>query len=192
MLHRSFLSVALGLAAAALAGCSSEPVEQQQAPGSNVTHVLVTADTINDLQPGAELDIDVVDNVVYHFDYSAAPIDYARITLVGEDGVETPMEDSMADVAAFDYGTNPPVDLLATPDGRFKLASDPLDFGVKLTDAEIAELKATGYVYKEESAASTQPQTGDNCIEADCEVCPGGWQPPNGANCYIVHHVWCD
>jgi hypothetical protein len=106
---------------------------------------------------------------------------------VNEDGTETIMEEAMKGVASFDYGTNPAVDLLATPDSRFKMGWDPSDME-KLTDSERLALEETGYMYKEISNPS-QPQSEDNCIYAVCEVCPDGWG--NGP-CYYVNHVWCD
>lgn len=184
---KSVLGLAIGLLLTGLAGCStSEPTEEPAVP-SSVQNKRVDADAISALAPGEFLTIDLSDNVVYHFDYSAAPIDYARVKLVNEDGTETIMEEAMKGVASFDYGTNPAVDLFATPDSRFKMGWDPSDME-KLTDSERLALEETGYMYKEISAPS-QTQSEDNCIYAVCEVCPDGWG--NGP-CYYVNHVWCD
>jgi hypothetical protein len=190
----SIFSLALALAATALAGCASDdPTTGEVVPSSDVHHVLVSSDSIATLDAGEYLPIDLVDNIVYHFDYRSAPIDYTRVMLVNESGAETPMSQSMEAVAAWDYGSNPEVELLNAPNHRFILAMDPADFGLDLSDAQITELKETGYLYTEKAAPSTQPQTTEDgdCIEADCIVCPGGWGT-DGSTCYTVHHVWCD
>lgn len=187
----SILGLVLGLAATALAGCASDPTTEESAPDADVHNVLVSSDSTSDLGAGEYLSVDLVDNVVYHFDYSAAPIEYSRIMLVSASGTEIPMDQSMAAVAAYDYGSNPEVDLLNTPNQRFKVAADPRDFGLQLSDAQLADLKETGYLYTEKSAPITQPQNEDDCIEADCIICPDGWGT-DGSTCYIVHHQWCD
>lgn len=192
----SLLGLALGLAATALAGCAGEePTTDEIVPSSDVRHVLVSSDKISQLDADEYLSLDLANNVVYVFDYKDAPIDFSRIMFVSESGVETPMQESMAAVAAFDYGSDPKVDLLNAANQRFTVAMDPVDFGLDLSDAQLDELKETGYLYTEKDAApSTNPQTttgDDNCIEADCIICPGGWGT-DGSTCYTEHHVWCD
>lgn len=185
-LPKSVLGLALGLLVAGLTGCASEPVEEPTVD-SNVSHKLVSAETLGDLAPGELLTVDLRDNVVYHFDYSEAPIDFARINLIDEDGTALLMADAMQKVAGFDYGTNPAVDLLGAADGRFNMGWDASDLQT-LSAKEQATLEETGYLYKVLSSPS-QPQSEDNCVYATCEVCPDGWG--NGP-CYFINHVWCD
>jgi hypothetical protein len=184
---KSVLGLSLGLLVAGLAGCASDPVEEPSVTSSPVSHTLVNAESIDALAPGEVLSVDLRDNVVYHFDYNEAPIDYTRIKLIDEDGTEFLMADAMEKVAGFDYGVNPAVDLLAAPDGRFNMGWDASDLQ-KLSAKDQTTLEETGYLYKVTSSPS-KPQNEDDCIYATCEVCPDGWG--NGP-CYLIHHVWCD
>lgn len=186
-ISKSVMGLSMGLLVAGLAGCASEPVEEPAADPSKVSHKLVSAETIGALAPGELLSVDLRDDVVYHFDYSEAPIDFTRIKLIDEDGNELLMQEAMQKVASFDYGTNPAVDLLASADGRFNMGWDASDLQ-KLSADERATLEETGYLYKVTSSP-TQTQNEDDCIYATCEVCPDGWG--NGP-CYYVQHVWCD
>lgn len=188
---RSFIvHCAAGLiAAAGLAGCGGAAEEGADPPAAqHVRNELVTHEDIAELAPGELFTIDLrAADLVYHVDYARAPIDYARIEVVEGDGTRKSMEVAIAEVRDFDYGDDPPVDLLAAPDQRFRVAGDPADFGA-LDDAQLRELKETGYVYAPESGEpAAQPQNEDGCVYAVCEVCPNGWE--NG--CYYVQHVWC-
>lgn len=171
-----------------LAGCTADTGSEEPAPTqAGVTNQLVTAEDVTELAPGERLHLDVKDNVVYRFDYSDAPIDFARVELAYGSEVIT-MQDARDALLAFDYGTNEPVDLTGAPDGRFGVAWDPTDFGA-LGEAALAELKETGYVYREKGAENAKTQNEDPCIYAVCEICPWGWG--NGP-CFYEQHVWCD
>lgn len=174
--------------AVGLAGCTADTGSEVPAPAqAGVKNQLVTAEDVTELAPGERLRLDVADNVVYRFDYSDAPIDFGRVDLAYGAQV-TSMQDARDALLSFDYGTNEPVDLTGAPDGRFSVASDPADFGV-LGEGALAELKETGYVYREEGAENTKTQSEDPCIYAVCVICPWGWG--NGP-CFEEQHVWCD
>jgi len=176
-------SLALGLA-----GCTADSGSEVPAPADQgVRNQLVTGEDVAELAPGEKLRVDVVDNVVIRFDYSDAAIDFAKVELAYGSQVSTLQEQRDA-LLAFDYGTHEPVDLAGSPDGRFSVAWDPTDFG-SLSESALDELKETGYVYREEGAESTKPQSEDPCIYAVCVVCPWGWG--NGP-CHEEQHVWCD
>lgn len=196
----SFLkSLVLGTSLAlALVGCASDP----DAPGptdqgEQVQNELVSARDLAAVPDGERLRVDLVDDVVYFFDYSA-PLDYARVEVAVGD-VTFSLEDHILNLQSFDYNPNPPIDLTESPDNQFRMAADPADLG-GLTESEIAVLKENGYFYKELSKPGVAPQTtGDNCIQAICETCgppPGAtfcdWSPANPCVCTYETHEWCD
>lgn len=192
-------SLVLGTSLAlALVGCAGDP----DAPGptdegAQVQNELVSARDVAELPAGERLQLDLADNVVYFFDYSA-PIDYARVEIAVGDVTFT-LEDHILNLQSFDYNPYPPVDLTESPDSQFRLATDPADIG-GLTAEEIAVLKENGYIYKELTQPGLQPQTtGDNCIQAICETCgppPGAsfcdWSPAHPCVCTYETHEWCN
>jgi hypothetical protein len=178
------------------AGCAGEP-EPEPTPVAGVQHQRVTPDDIAGLSPDERLTLDLVDNRVFHFDYTTGAIDYTRVSLA-VDGQLVSMEDDLATVLSWDYGTNPPLDLADAPDQRFHVARDPADFGV-LTPSEVSELMQTGYFHRQTSGPpGAQPQNTDTCIYAVCVICvpPPGEPTCDYYNipciCHYEQHVWCD
>src|SRR5688572_20990732 len=97
------LSVALGvIAAAGLTGCiaSDEPIVDDAVEHERITQA--------DLPEGEFLRLDMDPKTVYALDYSASPIDYARIKLSVSDGKEILLAEQMAAVQNADYGDYPP------------------------------------------------------------------------------------
>lgn len=192
------LSVALGvIAAAGFTGCgaSEEPVVDDAVEYEHITQAQISA-----LPAGEFLSLDMNQNTVYAIDYSAAPIDYARIKLSTGDGKEILLAEQMAAVESADYGDYPKPVLTETSDDRFSIASDAAAFG-KLSESELEQLKTDGFFYSEKPAKApgASPQTNDpDCIHAYCEVCvdnnTGGWPEtwlPGSFTCYLIEHVWC-
>jgi len=189
------LSVALGvIAAAGFTGCaaSEEPVADDA-----VTHERITQ---ADIPEAGFLSLEMDQKTVYAFDYSAAPIDYARIKLSTGDGKEILLSEQMAAVESADYGDYPAPVLTESSDDRFSIASDAAAFG-KLSESELDQLKVDGFFYSEKPVKSpgASPQTTDpDCIHAYCEICtdnttgghPETWYPGT-YTCYLVEHVWC-
>jgi hypothetical protein len=189
------LSVALGvIAAAGLTGCiaSDEPIVDVAVEHERITQA--------DLPEGEFLRLDMNPKTVYALDYSASPIDYARIKLSASDGKEILLAEQMAAVQNADYGDYPPPVLTEASDQRFSISSDAASFG-KLSDTELEQLKTDGFFYSEKPVTSPNagPQSTDpECIHAFCEICvdnnTGGWPEswlPGSYTCYLVEHVWC-
>lgn len=192
------LSVALGvIAAAGFTGCvaSDEPVVDDA-----VEHERITQAELSALPAGEFLSLEMNQKTVYALDYSAAPIDYARIKLSTGDGKEILLAEQMAAVESADYGDYPPPVLTEASDQRFSISGDAASFG-KLSESELDQLKTDGFFYSEKpaKAPSAGPQTTDpECIHAYCEVCvdnsTGGWPEtwaPGSYTCYLIEHVWC-
>jgi hypothetical protein len=185
--------LALGISAVGGLSCTAE--DPDSSVQEDVRNVLVTADTLSSLEPGEFLDLDLIDqNVVYHLDYSDAPIDYARILLVLDEKSDLlPLEDTMRTIEMRDYDGNPAPDLLAAADERFRVSADPANFKV-LNDAELNDLEENGYYIKQSSASpGPAPQNADDCIHAECVICDPPWnvQPSGPRVCVHIQHVWC-
>ncbi|WP_437600501.1 hypothetical protein [Sorangium sp. So ce590] len=192
------LSVALGvIAAAGFSGCiaSDEPIVDDA-----VEHERITQAELSALPAGEFLRLDMNPKMVYALDYSASPIDYARIKLSASDGKEILLAEQMAAVQNADYGDYPPPVLTEASDQRFSISSDAASFG-KLSASELDQLKTDGFFYSEKPVTSPNagPQSTDpECIHAYCEVCvdnnTGGWPEtwlPGSFTCYLIEHVWC-
>ncbi|WP_437968428.1 hypothetical protein WMF04_03670 [Sorangium sp. So ce260] len=192
------LSVALGvIAAAGFTGCvaSDEPVVDDAVANERITQAELSA-----LPAGEFLSLDMNKKTIYALDYSAAPIDYARIKLSAGDGKEVLLAEQMAAVENGDYGDYPAPVLTEASDQRFSISGDAAAFG-KLSESELDQLKVDGFFYSEKPVASPSagPQSTDpECIHAYCEICvdvntgghPETWLP-GSYTCYLVEHVWC-
>ncbi|AUX39375.1 hypothetical protein SOCE26_007640 [Sorangium cellulosum] len=197
------LSFALGvIAVAGVAGCgASEQGSDDPIVTQDVQNERVTPESLAALPDGEFLSLDMTEKTVYAIDYSAGPIDYARIKLTAADGKEISLEQQMATVENGTYGDNPAPQLRESSEQRFSIASDAAYFN-KLSESELDQLKADGYFYSEkapEGYPGAGPQTTDpECIHAFCEICvdnttggrPETWYPGT-YTCYLVEHVWC-
>jgi hypothetical protein len=140
------------LPVAGLQGCANSTSDD----GSNAEAVgqqLITADTIAGLKSGEQLVLDQREKgVAYTFDFSKAPIDFSRITLLNNDGAAQPMDKWLS--AVKESGR----DLLAARDHKFRLSSSAQSFE-DLSATEIAQLQSTGSLVKKGDARAIAPGT---------------------------------
>ncbi|RKH68911.1 hypothetical protein D7V93_00655 [Corallococcus llansteffanensis] len=130
------------LPVAGVPGCANDASDESPAV-EEVREQRITAETIASLKPGEQLVLDQrAPGKTYTFDFSQAPIDFSRITVINANGNAQPMDKWLS--AAKQTGH----DLLASPDHTFRLSSSPQGLG-NLSETELARLHSTGKVMRE-------------------------------------------
>ena len=127
---------------AGLPGCANDASDDSPAV-EEVREQRITAETIASLQPGEQLVVDQrAPGKIYTFDFSQAPIDFSRITVINANGEAQPMDKWLSKTKENGH------DLLASPKHSFRLSSSPQGFG-NLSETEVARLQSTGKIMRE-------------------------------------------
>ncbi|RKH05112.1 hypothetical protein D7V97_24530 [Corallococcus sp. CA053C] len=122
---------------AGLTGCASGAPDDSSTVEA-VRQQLITADSLAGLKPGEHLVLDLSkEGVVYTVDFSKAPIDFSRITLIPRDGAAQPMDTWLSAMKEKGH------DLLAVRTQSFRLTPSAQSFG-DLSATEAAQLESMG------------------------------------------------
>jgi hypothetical protein len=113
---RSLYLIPLAMFIIGLASCHAVSSDEESGSGAPVQahEVVITADSVAQLAPGQKLSIDPIHDTAYTFDFSAAPIDFSRISMLMQDGHEVAMDKWLN---GSEYGKK----LLASPNRTFRL-----------------------------------------------------------------------
>lgn len=126
---------------AVMTACGSDASDNSPAE-ETVREQRITAETIAGLKSGEQLVVDQrVPGSTYTFDFSQAPIDFSRITIINAKGETQPMDKWLS--TARENGH----DLLASQDHTFRLSNSAQGFG-NLSKTELSQLQSTGKVVK--------------------------------------------
>jgi hypothetical protein len=180
------------LPVAGLTGCASG-ASDDDSNEVEVRHQVITADMIAGLKPGEQLSLDLSrKDLSYTFEFSKAPIDFSRITLINQPGDAQPMDKWLS--ATQQGGRN----LLAAPDHTFRLVP-AAEIMRDLSSAEFARFQSTGKIVKKIDRASVAPESRSALSETrsalDCYYSPVMvCEPiPPYANRYECHiEMWLD
>jgi hypothetical protein len=179
---RTFVLAAItALATVGLAACDTGDGGTTQ---TDVQHVLITANDVNQLKDGERLKVDLrSDGTVYHvnFDSSGTPLDFARIEMQLASGDNLLLSDALKTLNDKQYSDGFDGDVVAAAEGTFGLAANPADFG-SLSDADLATLEKDGYF--KSSTDGAKPQNVDGCEIVTCYICLNGV-------CVAFDHEYC-
>ncbi|MBN9686689.1 MULTISPECIES: hypothetical protein [unclassified Corallococcus] len=135
--------------AAVMTGCGDDAADSSPTV-ETVREQRITAETIANLQPGEQFIVDQrIPGNAYTFDFSQAPIDFSRITMINAKGEAQPMDKWLS--TARENGN----DLLASQDHSFRMSSSAQGLGA-LSKKELSKLQSTGKVVRK-APSSREP-----------------------------------